>query len=119
MLNKDLKKHLDNLKKLGGHPYFYELLLQIAKLHSDKNSNYAEDNDPLSNLRECERMGVPAHIGVAIRLTDKFSRYTQLLKGKKDLVGESVFDTLLDISVYSLLSIILIKESQKKTAHVP
>jgi hypothetical protein len=111
----ELIKKLKEMKTLGGHPRFYEILLQIAKLHADKNSNYAEDTDPLSNLRECERMGVPAHVGVAIRLTDKFSRYTQLLKGKKDLVGESVFDTLLDISIYSLLSIVLIEENQKKT----
>lgn len=114
MLKKDLHKKLKDLKILGGHPRFYELLSQIAELHSKKNSNYAEDSDPLSNLRECEKIGVSAHIGVAIRLTDKFSRYIQLLKGKKDLVGESMFDTLLDISVYSLLSIILIEEHQKK-----
>lgn len=115
MQTERLIKKLKEMKTLGGHPRFYELLLQIADLHSRKNKNYAEDADPLSNLRECERMGVPAHIGVAIRLTDKFSRYTQLLKGKKDLVGESVFDTLLDISIYSLLSIILIEENQKKS----
>lgn len=114
MQTDELINKLKAMKSLGGHPRFYELLLQIAKLHSDKNSNYAEDGDPLSNLRECERMGVPAHVGVAIRLTDKFSRYTQLLKGKKDLVSESVFDTLLDISIYSLLSIILLEGKQKK-----
>ena len=119
MQTEELIKQLKEMKSLGGDPRFYELLLQIAKLHADKNSNYAEDGDPLSNLRECERMGVPAHIGVAIRLTDKFSRYTQLLKGKKDRVGESVFDTLLDIAVYSLLSIILIKEQQKKLSTTP
>ena len=79
----ELIKKLREMKTLGGHPRFYEILLQMADLHSRKNQNYAQDGDPLSNLRECEKMGIPAHMGVAIRLTDKFSRYTQLLKGKQ------------------------------------
>jgi hypothetical protein len=114
MDSKTLIKKIEDMKVLGGSPRFYELLLQIADLHCRKNKNYAEDNDPLSNLRECEKMGVPAHLGVAIRLTDKFSRYAQLLKGKKDLVGESIYDTLFDISIYALLSIILIENKEKK-----
>ncbi len=116
MRSTKLVAQLKKMQTLGGHPRFYELLLQIGKLHSDKNHNYAEDGDPLSNLRECEKMGVPAHMGVAIRLTDKFSRYAQLLKGKKDLVGESIIDTLMDISIYALLSIVLIEYNQKKHA---
>lgn len=102
------------MKKLYGHPRFYELLEEIKDLHSRKNANYAEDNDPLSNLRACEAFGLPAWKGVLTRLTDKWSRIVQLTKGKPDVVGESIVDTLQDMAVYSLLCIILYEEAGKK-----
>ena len=97
----------------NGHPMFYELLNTIGDLHARKNSNYADDNDPLSNLRACERIGIPALTGVLVRLQDKWSRLEQLAKGKPDLVGESIEDTLMDNAVYSLLAIVLIREGRK------
>lgn len=98
----------------GGHPRFYELLDGLADLHNRKNNNYASDGDPLSNLRLCETFGVPATTGVMVRLSDKWSRLTELMKGKQDLVGESVTDTLRDMAIYALLEIILIEEDSKK-----
>lgn len=93
-----------------GHPRFYELLKIIEDLHDRKNSNYAPDADPLANLRISENFGVKPWIGTLIRISDKFSRLQELAKGKKDLVGENVKDTLLDLSIYSLLAIILYEE---------
>ena len=105
---KDLKKH--------GHPRFYELLDKIAETHSNKNFNYAENGNPLSNLKSSEKyFNIPAYMGTAIRMADKWERLCQLLKGKKDVVGESVFDTLQDLAVYCLLEIILIEEGEEKT----
>ena len=101
-------------KQRGGHPRFYQLLDEIADLHARKNNNYSADSDPLSNLRFCESFGVPATTGVMVRLGDKFSRLCQLMQGKKDLVGESIKDTLMDNAIYSLLEIILIEEEAKK-----
>lgn len=95
-----------------GHPRFYELLKVMEDLHDRKNSNYAEDNNPLSNFEECEKFGVPAHMGTMVRMSDKWSRLTQLIKGKKDAVGESVKDTLMDMAVYCLLLIILIERHE-------
>jgi len=68
--------------KRAGHPRFYELIKIIEDLHSRKNQNYAKDNDPLSNLKMCEEIGIPAHIGCFIRIQDKYSRIRELLKGK-------------------------------------
>lgn len=96
--------------KLGGHPKFYKLLEEMADLHSRKNSNYAKDSDPLSNLRVAEGFGIPSVMGVFIRMSDKWSRIQELSKGKKDQVGESLRDTLLDLSIYALLAIILLEE---------
>ena len=113
MTGKDLVDKILKYENLGGHARFYELLLEIAELHARKNANYAEDNDPLSNLKYCANFGIRPFIGVMVRLSDKWSRITQLAKGKPDLVGESIKDTLFDNAVYSLLSIILLEEENK------
>ena len=104
-----------NKKNLKGHPRFYALLETIADLHSRKNQNYADDKDPLSNLKECEKFGVPAFLGTIVRLSDKWSRIQQLTNGKKDLVGESLKDTLMDMSIYALLAIVLLEEQENLT----
>ncbi len=95
-----------------GHSMFYQLLATIADLHDRKNNNYAQDGNPLSNLTGCTRIGLPPHVGVVVRLQDKWSRIEQLMQGKPDLVGESLEDTLMDNAVYSLLAIILLREGR-------
>ena len=108
-----LIKRIEGLKTLGGHHRFYELLLQIAELHANKNHDYATDGDPLSNLRECERFGVPAWKGSLVRITDKFSRITQLAGGKQAKIKEeNMVDTLSDMAVYCLLTIVLLEEQK-------
>ena len=109
-----LIKRIEGLKTLGGHPRFYELLLQIAELHANKNHDYAVDNDPLSNLRQAESFGIPAYKGVLVRLSDKWSRIQELSKKPGLVKTESVEDTLMDMAVYSLLAIILFGEQNKK-----
>lgn len=96
----------------NGHPEFYKIIDQMVEMHDKKNANYAEDGNPLSNLKACEEIGVPAHIGCFIRMTDKWSRLKELLKGKPDQVGESIKDTLLDLAVYCILCSILFDEQK-------
>lgn len=84
----------------------------MEDLHDRKNANYADDENPLSNFMECKKFGVEPHIGTMVRMSDKYSRLTQLMKGKKDEVGESVKDTLMDLAVYCLLEIILIEQHE-------
>lgn len=86
----------------------------MEDLHDRKNANYAEDGNPLSNFEECEKFGIPAYIGTMVRMSDKWSRLTQLMSGKKDSVGESVTDTLMDMAVYCLLEIILVEKHDAK-----
>lgn len=96
-----------------GHPRFYELLEEIAKLHSVKNRGYA-NREPLSNLRQCEQFGIPAWKGTLVRLGDKWSRIVSLVgQGKGKIGDESLKDNLRDLSVYSLLCIILLEEVKK------
>src|ERR1017187_7505130 len=95
-----------------GHARFYELLKEMEELHDRKNSNYARDDDPLSNFRECRSFGVEPHVGTMVRMSDKWSRLCQLIGGKKDNVGESIKDTLIDLAVYCLLEVILLEEHE-------
>lgn len=97
-----------------GHPRFYEIIKEMEDLHDRKNSNYSEDNDPLSNLKASERFGVLGSLGTMIRMSDKWSRLEQLMKGKKDSVGESIKDTLMDLAIYSILEIILLESEAER-----
>ena len=122
----DLEKAEVKTKYSGGHPRFYKLLEEIAELHNRKNSDYAENENPLSNLRACEKLilvcphckgsfKLPAWVGVIVRLMDKWDRIIQLvpkiMSGEGPAVqNEAIQDTLRDNSVYSLLDIILLDE---------
>lgn len=93
-----------------GHLRFYQLVKEIADLHERKNQNYGAEEDPLSNFKMCRLLGVSPFTGILVRMSDKWARIQALAKGKPDLVGESIVDTLKDLSVYSLLAIILYEE---------
>lgn len=97
---------------MNGHPRFYEILEELKTLHQLKNNNYAEDNNPLSNLKECAKFGIKPTDGVITRMSDKWSRLQQLWGGKEDKVGDSIKDTLMDLAVYSILLMILIEENE-------
>jgi hypothetical protein len=90
------------------NPAFIALLDEIRAIHDSKSHDYA-NTDPLSNLRMCETFGVPAFKGVLVRLSDKWSRITQLAGGKTPK-HESLRDTLIDNAVYSLLAVVLLDE---------
>lgn len=114
----DEKKVCDTCSSCGtiiaghGHPKFYALLDVMADLHSRKNHDYSGD-DPLSNLRASEEIGIPAWKGILVRLMDKWGRLRQFAKTKTLKVkDESVIDTLMDNAVYSLLCIILYEENK-------
>lgn len=92
-----------------GDPRFYKLLDEIAELHSRKNHDYARTEDPLSNFRMSEGLGVPAWKGVLVRMSDKWSRIQQLSSGKEPK-NESLRDSLIDNAVYSLICVLLLEE---------
>ena len=100
-------------EKLFGHPRFYELIEEWKRLHSNKNHDYAGDNDPLANFRECARIGVDPFIGTFIRMQDKYMRIMNYINSGKLMVkGEGVKDTLRDLAIYSLIDIILYEEKE-------
>lgn len=72
-----------------------------------KNADYAnpeDSGDPFANFRICEAVGLTtAEVGIMVRLTDKFSRLSTLLKKDPQVVEESFEDTVIDSINYLIL----------------
>ena len=96
---------------MNGHPLFYKLLEVMAKIHSDKNHDYASKADPFLNFRESEGFGIDAGKGVMVRMSDKWSRLKQLeLKGEALVKDEALIDTLIDLANYSIIRAVIYLE---------
>jgi hypothetical protein len=90
-----------------GHPRFYRLLEELAALHARKNADYAGD-DPLSNFREAQRLGVEPWRAALVRMSDKWARLCTLARqGTEQTRNEPFTDSLRDLACYSLLCLIL------------
>lgn len=99
---------------------YLQLLEEAKELHVRKNAGYsgADNPDPWANFRMCETFGVTAFEGCMVRLSDKYIRVTNLMKNpKNDQVGESIKDTLMDLSAYALIAICLLEEQEKGSHH--
>lgn len=69
-----------------------------------KNADYTggrKAEDPLYNFRKSEALGVPVHLGIAVRLSDKIARLEGLLEGHEaEVLDEGVLDTIEDAINY-------------------
>lgn len=101
-----------NADKPKGDPRFHALLKQIGELHDQKQADYGRDQDPFANVRASEEWGVTPWIGALIRATDKVRRL-QTYANKGSLINEGVEDSLMDLAVYALISLILFREAQE------
>jgi hypothetical protein len=68
-----------------------------------KSNDYAGDDDPFSNFREVEKLGLSLEMGILVRMTDKVSRLRNLYKGKTMEVNEKIEDTIMDLSNYAAI----------------
>lgn len=99
----------------NGDLTYLQLLGEMKSLHIRKNAGYSgESTDRWANFRMSEVFGVPAYLGALVRMSDKWIRITNLIKNPDlDKVGESIEDTLLDLSSYCLIVICLLREKRK------
>ena len=97
----------------SGDPAFYALLEEMGDRHERKSADYGTTRDQLANLRSAEKFGVPAWVGVAIRMGDKDQRIQSFLE-KGVLANESLEDSLIDHAVYSILRVLLYREEQAR-----
>jgi hypothetical protein len=91
---------------------FLELLEELRQLHLSKSQDYGSESDPLANIRQgAEFVGIEPWRGCLVRVADKVQRLKTYCKTGR-LVHEGVRDTLLDLSAYSLLAIVLFDEGR-------
>jgi len=91
---------------------FLELLEELRHLHLSKSQDYGSESDPLANIRQgAEFVGIEPWRACLVRVADKVQRLKTYCKTGR-LVHEGVRDTLLDLSAYSLLAIVLFDEGK-------
>ena len=107
MLGKDAVSMPDEQRK--GDPRFHAILQQMGELHDKKQADYGVEGDPFANVRASKEWGVEPWLGALIRLNDKVTRLKTFVRTRK-LANEGVEDSLLDIAVYAIISLILLRE---------
>lgn len=97
-----------------GHPKFKEYTEEMNRVHSEKNHDYADQSDPLSNFRIVNDLvedipDTPFKVAFT-RLIEKILRISQIAKKGNKVANESLTDSLMDGANYCVLSRILIEE---------
>jgi len=118
----------ENLAKIQemfphGHRDFYRIMFDLMDLHNRKNHDYASDENPLSNFTRvgelCDKYDVwnwkvDSSVKVAVIYKLKqFDAFMNLLQYGKTAMVEGVSSRLKDVSVYSVLEIVLLNEADK------
>ena len=94
---------------------YYEILDVIKNLHDQKRHDYGANEDIFANFRLSELSGIPAWQGSVVRMGDKYARISNFIKkGEFKFKEESIKDTLMDMAIYSLITMILFEEEEEK-----
>lgn len=88
---------------------FLLLLDEIKALSARKQADYGKATDPFANVRASEDFGIAGWIGAVVRMNDKMRRLQAAARGQ-NLKNESIEDSLMDIAVYALISLVLYQE---------
>jgi hypothetical protein len=84
---------------------FETALKRMAEIHQAKNADYGASYDLSPQL-----LGIPAHVGILVRITDKLARACRLAQGQAAQVkGEALADTLLDLANYAVLALVALE----------
>jgi hypothetical protein len=93
----------------GGDETFDGLLDHMRRLHQAKNADYGNSYDLAPAL-----LGIPAHLGLLARMTDKLARACRIAqRGNACVTDEGLRDTLLDLANYALLTILALPQGEK------
>lgn len=91
---------------------FWSELMALHSLHQRKQADYGRGEDPFANLRGSVEFGMPAWLGVAVRMNDKLHRLKSYAQNGR-LANEGVEDTFRDLAAYAVMGKILWDEEQK------
>ena len=93
---------------------FHEILAEIKELHDNKQHDYGANDDIFANFRLSALSGIPAWQGSVVRMGDKYARISNFIKkGEFKYKEESIKDTLMDMAIYSLITMILFEEEEE------
>jgi hypothetical protein len=122
MPNDTLLEHLrkNAIEQRYGHPMFHTLIEEIRELHEKKNKQYATSDDPLGNFRRTGKIiAKMLKPGLDPTLASCLAFMSKQVDGVYEIFGEAKTDTvdsledkLLDIAVYSIIAMILVRESR-------
>lgn len=90
-----------------------DVLEELRALYLKKSADYGAEEDPYSNVRGAIEWGVAPWVGVMIRANDKVRRLQKAARGGK-LLNESVVDSFIDLSLYTLIALVLYREQMNE-----
>ena len=94
---------------------FYEILDVIKELHDKKRHDYGANEDIFANFRLSELSGITAWKGSVVRMGDKYARISNFIKkGEFKFKEEGIKDTLMNMAIYSLITMILFEEAEEQ-----
>jgi hypothetical protein len=94
-----------------GSREFLDILDEIRTLHLRKTLDYGADEDALANIRNsADVINVPAYAGCVLRMSDKMHRLRSFFR-RGEVEFDGVEDTLLDLAAYSVIALVLYRES--------
>lgn len=80
------------------------LTRECQEIMQAKNADYTGGGDVFANFRMTETLGIPAELGILIRMMDKIQRVRSfVVNGELKVKEESVTDALQDIINYAVL----------------
>ena len=108
-----------------GHPMFHEIVEEIRALHEKKNRQYATQDDPLGNFRRTGQIiAKMLKPGINPTLASCLAFMSKQVDGVYEMFGESKTDTpdqledkLLDIAVYAIIGMMLVRESNQSNRY--
>lgn len=77
--------------------------LEVAKAKNRDYCGKKEGSDPFSNFKASPIVGVSVERGILVRMMDKMARISSLLDQEAQVKDESIQDSLMDLSNYSLI----------------
>jgi hypothetical protein len=79
-----------------------------------KNADYSGKEDTYANFQYCEKLGLcSTEAGIMVRISDKMTRISNLLKQDAKVKEETIKDTLLDMANYAMILASYIEDKNK------
>lgn len=85
---------------------FKDILNKMYEIYERKNADYGD-----SFAKSYDEFGL---VSPVIRLSDKVERLKTLCNKEAQVKDESIIDTLIDIAVYAVLTVLEIKKREEK-----